>query len=61
MNICCKFEDLRTSITEVIIGEANLPPPPILRDPKTPPKIGLNEFCFHHKQSKGISNDIQSS
>ena len=21
----------------------------------------LNEFCFHHKQSKGISNDIQSS
>ena len=18
----------------------------------------LNEFCFHHKQSKGISNDI---
>ena len=28
MNICCKFEDLRTSITEVIIGEANLPPPP---------------------------------
>ena len=41
MNICCKFEDLRTTITEVIIGEANLPPPPILRDPKPPPKIGL--------------------
>ena len=56
MNICCQFEDLRTSITEVIIGEANLPPPPILRDPKTPPKIGLKDgrrrFCWNGLMGK---------
>ena len=50
MNIWCKFEDLWTSITEVIIGEANLPPP-ILRDPKTPPKIGLRKCIFIAKIS----------
>ena len=38
MNICCKFEDLRTSITEVIIGEANLPPPHFTRPQKPPLK-----------------------